>query len=58
MKMALNLNIETDNAAFVGCKEAEVASILRKVAKKIEAGDTEGDTRDGNGQPVGAWKLR
>ena len=55
--MGLHLNIETDNAAFVSCKDLEVARILREVAKDIEMGYTEGDTRDDNGQPVGTWAL-
>jgi hypothetical protein len=54
------LSFDTDNAAFVGAPEREVARILRSLASHVEAWD--GDTRyhnirDRNGNTIGTWKL-
>lgn len=53
------LQFNTDNAAFEGDnKPSEIARILRAVAFKVEAGETEGKARDINGNSVGAWLIQ
>lgn len=53
------LTIKTDNAAFAdGNLENEIARILRKVAERIERGDTSGSTFDLNGNKVGSFELK
>lgn len=50
--------IGTDNAAFEeGDRGMEVARILRAVADRVEEGATVGQTRDVNGNEVGAFKY-
>jgi hypothetical protein len=52
--MGFQLEIKTGNAAFEGdLWSEEVAHILRKTAKLIEAGFAEGVIHDTNGNKVG-----
>lgn len=52
------LIIGTDNAAFEGeWRGNEVARILRAVADQVEEGSTVGQTRDVNGNEVGAYTF-
>ena len=54
-----SLKLKTDNAAFSdGNKSFEIARILRELADKIEDGQTEGNTRDINGNTTGSFKVR
>ena len=50
------LQFSTDNAAFEH-SATETARILRKIAKRIEAGDTDGKIMDSNGNSVGTYDL-
>lgn len=48
----------TDNDAFAdGNRATEIVRILRRVAKLIEAGRTEGKIQDVNGNTVGSFYL-
>lgn len=51
----ITIEIQTDNAAFEGgCREIEIAWILRQAARRIEeTGETFFDLRDKNGYVVG-----
>ena len=52
------LKIKTDNAAFVENKGAEVARIMRELAKRIEETEKDnGYVLDINGNTVGTFKL-
>lgn len=52
------LEFRTDNAAFdEGGVAAEVAAILARVARRVEAGADEGPVMDSNGNKVGQWWL-
>lgn len=61
--MTFNLEItEYDNAAFSGgdfyaTANEETARILRRVADRIEAGETEGGCMDICGNKVGNWAF-
>ena len=50
-------NIATDNEAFGDEPEVEVARILRQIASRIEQGETDGRTRDSDGNMVGDWAM-
>lgn len=56
-----NLELETDNAAFMDGRSAEIARILRTIARNIEIisqrGDAAGVVLDINGNKVGRWEL-
>lgn len=54
----LKVQIKTENEAFSDDKGAEVARILREIAKRLEDGWTTGTPRDGNGNSVGTWLLK
>jgi len=51
------LKIKTDNAAFDGDRDGEVARILRDVADSIKVGADLGVIRDINGNNVGEYKY-
>jgi hypothetical protein len=52
------LKFDTDNDAFRGSPEAEIAHILREIAEKIEvAGLDEGAVYDSNGNRIGEWRY-
>lgn len=52
------MRVETDNAAFRGGgRRRELARILRRVAERIEEGETEGTAVDVNGNSVGYWEV-
>lgn len=57
------MQIETDNAAFGegdvrgGDRAAEVARILRRVARLVEDGSVSGPLHDANGNRVGEFEL-
>jgi hypothetical protein len=54
------LQIETGNAAFADDTGAELARILRELARRIEIGmHTSGGAtvRDANGNKVGSWSY-
>lgn len=68
--MAFTLSIKTGNAAFCdpdaetendpaneAAERAEVARILREVAKDLEEGSASGTCMDVNGNSVGKWSL-
>ena len=48
-------SIDCDNAAFEDDYAAEVARILHHVARRLEAGDTDGKLLDFNGNAVGEF---
>ena len=54
----LRVQIDTDNDAFAGDGEQEVARLLRKVAKRVEGGEFDGVIVDINGNRCGAFDLR
>lgn len=51
------LTIKTDNEAFSEDPGYEIARILKKIAQKLEDGDTNGPVMDVNGNKVGQWVL-
>lgn len=60
----LSITIETGNAAFGDADDAEgpaagyeCAAILRSIADRLEAGETDGKLRDSNGNTVGSFEL-
>jgi hypothetical protein len=54
----LRVKIETDNDAFAGHGEQEVARLLRLVADRVEDGQLDGQLMDINGNRCGAFDLR
>lgn len=54
----LRVRIDTDNDAFAGDGEQEVARLLRKVAKRVEGGEFDGVIVDINGNRCGSFDLR
>ena len=54
----LRVRIETENDAFSGDGEREVARLLRALAIRVEAGEVDGVIRDINGNRCGAFDLR
>jgi hypothetical protein len=54
----LRVQIKTDNDAFAGDGEQEVARLLRKVATRIQGGEFDGVIVDMNGNQCGAFDLR
>jgi len=55
--MSVAIQFETDNAAFKDNPE-EVSRILHEIAERIKNGDTTGQARDINGQPVGDYCFK
>ncbi len=55
--MEFTLSINLENEAFSPDFSPEVARILRRVADQVEAGITEGKTRDINGNTVGSFSA-
>ena len=55
--MAFTLRIETENDAFACGADFQVARLLRQCAARVEAGHTEGNLRDSNGNTVGRFEL-
>ena len=53
----LTISIHTGNAAFEANRGEECATILREIAAKLQAGHTDGDCLDANGNTVGCWSL-
>lgn len=56
----LTIKINTDNAAFGGCKDdaaQECAKILRQVRDNVLQGCYSGTLRDSNGNTVGNFRL-
>jgi hypothetical protein len=52
------IKIDTTNSAFSDPDPAtELARILREVAKRVEAGETTGYVKDGNGNKVGRFNA-
>jgi hypothetical protein len=57
------VEMSTDNAAFHedgyqgDTRPTEIGRILRDVVEAMEAGETSGNCRDGNGNTVGKWSL-
>ena len=54
----LRVRIDTDNDAFAGNGEQEVARLLRKVATRVEGGEFDGVIVDINGNRCGSFDLR
>lgn len=54
----LRVRIETENDAFAGNGEQEVARLLRQVADRVADGQLDGVIRDSNGNRCGAFDLR
>jgi len=54
----LRVKIETDNDAFAGYGEREVARLLRLVAERVEDGQLDGQLIDINGNRCGSFDLR
>lgn len=55
--MALNITIETDNAAFADDLFGELARALKIVAGKIQSGQDAGSIWDSNGNRVGEFDI-
>jgi hypothetical protein len=55
--MGVKIEFSTDNAAFEVAKDYMIATVLRELAMKIEAGKTEGAVVDNNGNTVGQWSI-
>ena len=53
--MAVNIQFETDNAAFED--PAEASRILHEIAESIAGGSTGGGIRDINGNRIGAYRF-
>lgn len=51
------LHFDTSNEAFSDSPAREAARILRKVARRLESGETDGRIRDVNGNTVGRFDL-
>ena len=51
------LEFKTDNAAFVDDPMCEPSNVLRRVATRIEYGETSGLVKDSNGNTVGYFEL-
>lgn len=51
------LEIETGNAAFDRGPDREVAAMLRRLADRLESGETSGGLMDSNGNRVGSFSL-
>ena len=51
------MTIDTDNDAFAEDPQAEVARILRRVARTVVAGSDGGRCMDINGNAVGSWEF-
>lgn len=51
------LHFTTGNAAFDDGMATEVADILRRIARKVLQGHTEGACMDSNGNAVGTWEC-
>ena len=58
MPEQFTMTFETTNEAFAEDPEIEVASLLRRIASKVESGYTSGPVRDINGNTVGRWSLK
>lgn len=54
----LRVQIWTDNDAFAGNGEQEVAKLLRQLADRIEEGQCDGRIMDSNGNRCGSFDLR
>lgn len=58
MTLMFKLEFETDNEAFsYSYGASETARILRKLAKRIEEGDLDGNVMDSNGNTIGSYEL-
>jgi len=55
--MQAKITVKMDNAAFTDDPGAELARILRDLAKHIENGDTGRRLMDGNGNRVGEFTI-
>ena len=53
----IDINIETDNAAFDDNEGVEVAAILRQLAERFEYGLTDCNLKDSNGNTVGSCYI-
>lgn len=53
---SFEVSFETDNAAFDGFPETEMARILREIACKLECGIMAANIRDVNGNSIGAFR--
>lgn len=51
------LEFKTDNAAFLDDPMTEPANVLRRVALRIEYGETSGIVKDSNGNTIGSFEL-
>ena len=57
MSRRLVVRLRLDDAAFAEDEPAEVARILREVAKDVANGYQGDGLRDINGNSIGAWQL-
>lgn len=55
--MKATIEIEMDNAAFAESAGAELARIIRDLAKHIESGEQARVLHDSNGNRVGTFKV-
>lgn len=51
------LEFKTDSAAFLDDPMTEPANVLRRVALRIDYGETSGIVRDSNGNTIGSFEL-
>ena len=55
--MKIEIEINTDNAAFEYHREGEISRILKAVTQSIVAGKLYGSIRDSNGNTVGKFDV-
>jgi hypothetical protein len=56
----LTISFRTDNASFTDnpvFQHTETARILREIARKIDAGYSNGAVRDANGNTIGSFEF-
>ncbi len=54
---SLHVRIQLDNEAFQEDRAAEIARLLKVVAKHLAQGFNDGDLVDYNGNRCGAWRV-
>ena len=53
----MEIQFDTDNAAFADCGEYEAAQILESIARRLRDGERSGLIRDTNGNSIGEWSI-
>lgn len=53
----VTIEFATDNDFFVEDKELAIVEVIRKIANRIEKGESSGKVMDGNGNSIGSFKV-